>query len=191
MVQGTKQGQSQGLWCFSQGEGEGLKRDVQVPRSVPSPAPWAVSGRVLRGCGVGRGNLCVSLSWRPEERPTSTGSYWRGAGHPADLVTVSLLLEAQGSHTSHCCERTGRASVRLGVPRNEGRSLRTGSAQGWAQEQEGKTHRGKSGWPFPCKWVSRDREDVAQRKIWQQLISYCPSVPAEQRQVQRKGQVHI
>lgn len=191
IAQGTKQGQSQGLWCFSQGKG-GLKRDVQVPRSVPSPAPWAVSGQVLRGSVWEEGTCmfpCPGDRRRDQPELGHTGrvlailqtrspcpSGWRHRG-----LTPRIAVNAQGElqrDPGSCKARAG--PCKQGLPR-----------AGLGSRREKPTE-GRSGWPFPRKWATGGREDVARRKIQQQLISsYCPSVPAEQRQVQRKGQVRI
>lgn len=147
MAQGTKQGQSQGLWCFSQGKG-GLKRDVQVPRSVPSPAPWAVSGQVLRGSVWEEGTCmfpCPGDRRRDQPELGHTGrvlailqtrspcpSGWRHRG-----LTPRIAVNARGElqrDPGSCKARAG--PCKQGLPR-----------AGLGSRREKPTE-GRSGWPL-------------------------------------------
>jgi len=137
MPLGTKQGQTRGPCCFSQGEGEGLRGTRKSP-GLPSAQLLGSVGAEQGSGGVGWG--------RGDLQGAKEGSRSRAADPPAEPVTTLLWPEGQGlSAPCLAASAAGRASARRG-----GRAER-------GQVSANRAHRqreGQSGLSL-CKWGLR------------------------------------
>lgn len=159
MTQGTKQGQTQGPCCFSQGKGglRGTCKSLGLSSAQPSSSLGSIRAEESSGGGrVREEGTCMPPYPRKqgaEEGQTSAGSCSRGADLLAVLQTRSLRHSGWRDRDSpHLASlRTHREELQRGSGsrRSEGRSLQTGSTQGCAQEQEDKTYGGKVRVAFP------------------------------------------